>query len=209
MYKLTKKTGYAYALLASMPLLILGGCASTDSNKMNQHASSDVVETVPVSESQPVVAEAEVPAAEATMPEAESIASTDEIAPASSDAERYPISLSIEPEEKLIGFGFDKFEVDAQYQELLKQHASFLTDNPDLTLQVNGHTDSSGDKTYNRYLSKKRADEVARLLVEYGAPQERISISGNADDEPLISATHHREHRRVELNYQDQRLVSK
>ena len=77
-----------------------------------------------------------------------------------------------------------------------------------MTLKVSGHTDSFGPKEYNQYLSKKRAEEVAKLLVEYGAPDERVTVKGNADDDPLISATSQRELRRVELDYQDQRLVS-
>ena len=114
----------------------------------------------------------------------------------------------LRPQEQRIGFAFDQAEVDEQYQELLKQHAQYLSEKKDMRLKVNGHTDSFGPKEYNRYLSKKRAEAVAKLLVEYGAPEDRIMVEGSADDEPLVSATSQRENRRVELDYQDQRLVS-
>jgi peptidoglycan-associated lipoprotein len=134
----------------------------------------------------------------------------EDVKPAASSTEE-PVNLyppATKPQEQRIGFAFDQAEVDEQYHELLKQHAQYLSENKDLRLKINGHTDSFGPEEYNQYLSKKRAEEVAKLLVDYGAPKDRIMAEGNADKDPLISATHHSEHRRVELDYQDQRLVS-
>ena len=131
---------------------------------------------------------------------------TESVVSATDEAILYPPASK--PEERLIGFGFDQAEVDAQYHELLKQHAQYLSENKDIKLKVNGHTDSFGPKEYNQYLSQKRAEAVVKLLVEYGAPEDQIMLEGNADEEPLVSAAHQSEHRRVELDYQDQRLVS-
>ena len=202
MMKNFKKTAYPYVLLAGLPLLILGGCASQETTSAVEETETPAMEiTQPISEVQDPIALQESHATEFDTENTESVpAVSDDVKPAAA-----PASM---PQEQLIGFGFDQAEVDEQYHELLRQHAQYLSANKDLTLKVSGHTDSYGPKEYNQYLSKKRAEEVAKLLVEYGAPDERVMVKGNADDEPLISATSQRELRRVELDYQDQRLVS-
>ena len=202
MMKNFKKTAYPYVLLAGLSLLILGGCASQETTSAVEETAKPATEiTNPVSEVQDPIAILESHSTEFDTENAESSPSvSDDIQPAAA-----PASM---PQEQRIGFAFDQAEVDEQYQELLKQHAQYLSEKKDMRLKVNGHTDSFGPKEYNRYLSKKRAEAVAKLLVEYGAPEDRIMIEGSADDEPLVSATSQRENRRVELDYQDQRLVS-
>ena len=207
-----KKARYSYgALLASLPLIVLGGCASKDTIKSTEDISTPVTEIInPVSEPQDPIIMLEAHAAEFETESAVPITNMNgEVQSAASSTEEsvlYPPATK--PHEQRIGFAFDKTEVDEQYRELLKQHAQYLAENKDLILNVNGHTDSSGPKEYNQYLSKQRAEAVAKLLVEYGAPEDRILFEGNADQEPLLSATRQSEHRRVELDYQDQRLVS-
>ena len=201
MMKNFKKTAYPYILLAGLPLLILGGCASQETTSVLEETAKPATEiTQPVSEVQDPIALQE---SHATEFDTESSNPAIDI-----DEDIQPATPANMPQEQLIGFAFDQAEVDAQYHELLKQHAQYLSENKDMQLKINGHTDSFGPKEYNQYLSKKRAEEVAKLLVEYGAPEGRIIVKGNADDEPLISAAHQSEHRRVELDYQDQRLVS-
>ena len=112
------------------------------------------------------------------------------------------------PDSGLISFAFDQSIIDAQYGELLWQHAQYLKENKNLVLLVSGHTDSSGAKKYNDMLSKKRAKQVASILIEFGVPAERIKVSGNGSDQPLAGALTHRDNRRVELEFQDQQIVS-
>ncbi len=197
-----KKTVYPYLLLAGLPLLVLGGCANQETSPVVEETTKPSTEIQqPVIEVQDPIAMQEAHASEfesdTTKPAAEI---SNEIQPAT--------VLTTMPQEQLIGFAFDQAEVDEHYHALLKQHAEYLAENKELTLKIDGHTDSFGPKEYNQYLSKQRAESVARLLVEYGAPEDRLIVEGRADDEPLMSATHQSEHRRVELDYQDQRLVS-
>lgn len=211
MSKIFKKIAYPYVLLASLPLLILGGCASQETTNAVEEASPPVTEiNSPVNIVQDPIAMQEAHATEfdngSTMPENNMNENMESVVATSDDTILYPPASK--PQERRIGFGFDQAEVDGQYHELLKQHAQYLSENKDIKLKVNGHTDSFGPKEYNQYLSKKRAEAVVKLLVEYGAPEDQIVLEGNADEEPLLSAAHQSEHRRVELDYQDQRLVS-
>jgi peptidoglycan-associated lipoprotein len=201
-----KKTSYPFVLLASLPLLVLGGCASQDTSKAMQESAS----SIPVADTQDPIAMHNNPVIELTTGKAVSntVQTKDEHSAVSSSEEAMLFPPATRPQEQRIGFGFDQSEVNIQYQELLKQHAQYLVENKDMILKISGHTDSYGPKEHNKYLSKQRADAVARLLVEYGAPKDRIMVEGVADDEPLLSANRQSENRRVELDYQDQRLVS-
>ncbi len=206
-----KRNHCPFILLASLPLLVLGGCASQETIQPLQEATPTVTTSdTPASNMPEPVVTLENQTAEIDTRDSSAGAKmsgeTPLIDPADEEPALYP--PAIRPQEQRIGFAFDKTEIDAQYHALLEQHAQYLAENKDLILKVNGHTDSYGPRAYNKFLSKQRADAVARLLVEYGAPEDRIRIEGVADDEPLSSATRQGEHRRVELDYQDQRMVS-
>ena len=141
MIKYFKKAGYPYVLLASLPLLVLGGCANQETTDAVEDATTPATEiNKPVSEVQDPIAMLKAHATEFDTKNMEPITNTsDDIQPASS-------SVAIMPQEQLIGFAFDQAEVSEQYHELLKQHAQYLSENKDMKLKLNGHTDSFGPK---------------------------------------------------------------
>jgi len=204
--QLTKKS-FPFILLAGIPLLTLVGCASNDTTDATNDMNTTQLEVQSVKPSSEfTVAKPELQTEESS----DILVVENEQKNTQQSTELYPSGIQItEPEEVIIGFEFDKSEITEQYREILKQHAEYLANNNQLTLQVNGHTDSMGPRAYNEWLSQQRADAVVKLLVEFGAPEDQIVVSGLADNEPMTDATHNREHRRVELNYQEHRMVSK
>jgi len=118
------------------------------------------------------------------------------------------ISENTKPDQLNFQFGFDKAELSEDDTKIIKQHAKFLVDNPDTVLNINGHTDHHGPNVYNEYLSKKRADAVAKVLIEEGVQESQIQISALANSEPLLDVDNTRKNRRVELNYIEMNMVS-
>jgi OmpA-OmpF porin, OOP family len=55
----------------------------------------------------------------------------------------------------------------------------------DYTLVVSGHTSSLGGRAYNKALSKKRADAVAKILIDSGIPAAKVSTVGVGPDKPI------------------------
>jgi outer membrane protein OmpA-like peptidoglycan-associated protein len=52
--------------------------------------------------------------------------------------------------------------------------------------RIEGHTDSKGSRTYNQHLSERRAQSVARYLVErFGIEPTRLQTVGKGEDMPL------------------------
>ncbi len=54
-----------------------------------------------------------------------------------------------------------------------------------MTVRIEGHTDSAGDSSYNLRLSLKRARAVRQYLVKSGIRGDRISCVGKGDTEPI------------------------
>jgi len=85
----------------------------------------------------------------------------------------------------------------------LDKLADFLLDNPDFTLNINGHTDSDGREEFNLRLSQERADIIKEYLVYFGNVEEdRITATGYGSSKPIIEETseeNKRLNRRVEF----------
>ncbi|MEM6639411.1 MAG: OmpA family protein [Pseudomonadota bacterium] len=72
---------------------------------------------------------------------------------------------------------------------VLDDAAETLKRNPDINVQVAGHTDSSGAASYNLSLSQKRADAVAAYLQSKGVAAARMTTKGYGETEPTADNT--------------------
>ncbi|WP_254085780.1 OmpA family protein [Dawidia cretensis] len=84
-------------------------------------------------------------------------------------------------------FDFDKatFETGS-YTELNKLEA-MMRSNPDMQVEIGGHTDAIGTKAYNLFLSRKRAEAVKDYLTKKGIDARRIKATGYGKSKPLAS----------------------
>lgn len=57
----------------------------------------------------------------------------------------------------------------------------------DSPIEVAGHTDSAGDAEINLRLSQRRADKVAKYLVNHGVLPEQIRSVGYGETQPIAS----------------------
>ncbi|NIR58436.1 MAG: OmpA family protein [Gammaproteobacteria bacterium] len=87
------------------------------------------------------------------------------------------------------------------YQRL-RSLADTLKRYPDTNIVVKGHTDSTGDESYNLRLSEERADNVRRYLLGEGVAAHRVTAIGYGEAFPLATnATPEgrQQNRRVEI----------
>lgn len=84
-----------------------------------------------------------------------------------------------------IYFDFDKDLIRQESVIELSKLYYFMTSNPDMVVEVAGHTDSRGTDEYNNDLSKRRAKSVQGWLSERGIKAKRIVTKGYGEAKPI------------------------
>lgn len=67
----------------------------------------------------------------------------------------------------------------------LQKLVTFLEENPERKVLVEGHTDNVGSATYNLDLSLRRAEAVRRALIDLGIAPERVLAQGYGEAYPV------------------------
>ncbi|MDB5530351.1 MAG: cell envelope biosis protein OmpA [Devosia sp.] len=101
-----------------------------------------------------------------------------------------------------ITFATDQSSVQPQFNQTLVSVALVLKKFDKTLVDVSGHTDSQGDDAYNQQLSYKRAISVATILANQGIVQQRFSITGRGEQNPIASnstESGRAQNRRVEI----------
>jgi outer membrane protein OmpA-like peptidoglycan-associated protein len=70
-------------------------------------------------------------------------------------------------------------------EEAFAELTTWLKENPQRKVSVEGHADAVGSDQYNLMLSYERAGEVARLLSEAGTAMERIIVVAAGSHHPI------------------------
>ncbi len=86
-----------------------------------------------------------------------------------------------------IFFDVDKYELQDRSKSELQKIIRFLTENPQLRIEISGHTDNSGSAIYNRELSEKRARSVFQYLTQNTINSKRLVTKGYGPDQPIAS----------------------
>ena len=101
-------------------------------------------------------------------------------------------------------FAFNKFNLNDKAKAGLDKVAQWLSDNPDVNVEISGHTDSVGSDSYNQKLSEDRAKAVYEYFIhEGGISSKRLSYKGYGKSRPIASndtEEGRQQNRRVELN---------
>jgi OOP family OmpA-OmpF porin len=91
-------------------------------------------------------------------------------------------------------------------RDILEEVARSLVANPQVRVEVGGHTDSTGSRALNERLSQARAESVKAFLVENGVAAENMEVKGYASTQPVATnktASGRAQNRRVELRRTD------
>jgi OOP family OmpA-OmpF porin len=105
-----------------------------------------------------------------------------------------------------VNFEINKAVLLPESKDILGDVAQSLVANPDVTVEVAGHTDNTGPRALNDSLSLARAESVKAFLVERGVEAARMTVHGYAWDQPVASnktASGRAQNRRVELRRTD------
>jgi OOP family OmpA-OmpF porin len=92
---------------------------------------------------------------------------------------------------KLVVFGKVQFAVGSdnilpKSEQLVDEMAIALKEHPEIKrVEIQGHTDSTGEDFFNLRLGQERADSVRRSLVKRGVPATRLTAKGYGEQSPI------------------------
>jgi outer membrane protein OmpA-like peptidoglycan-associated protein/tetratricopeptide (TPR) repeat protein len=98
-----------------------------------------------------------------------------------------PIKVGQSTVLKNIFFETAKAELKSDSRAELERIAIFLNANPDVKIEITGHTDNVGEKKYNLGLSDRRAQSVYNYLIANGISASRLSYKGYGDTKPVAT----------------------
>lgn len=101
-------------------------------------------------------------------------------------------------------FEVNSDNIKSESHENLNKLADFLKTYPAAKIMVHGHTDIQGDATYNKELSRKRAESVKKYLTEKGVNGSSITTKGHGEEDVLLDGDTefaHKYNRRVEFEF--------
>lgn len=83
-----------------------------------------------------------------------------------------------------IFFDFDSDKIKPNFDPALENAVEVLHINPELSIEIQGHTDSFGSDDYNLNLSERRAKAVKNELIRRGIDGHRMSTIGYGESKP-------------------------
>ena len=167
--------GLGKSLIVTLPALFMVACTSTDTD--TGLATTETTETSTTTQ-QPAPKTAE------------------ELAREANEQAR---------EQRIVYFEFDDSTVKAQYQDLLKAHAWYLSRNPATQVVVEGHCDERGTPEYNLALGERRGNSVKDILISYGVNASQIRVVSYGEEKPKNpghTESAWEENRRAVLSYE-------
>lgn len=106
-----------------------------------------------------------------------------------------------------VNFAVDSAEIDPSSFGVLDGVARILADNPDVRVEISGHTDNTGGRAHNQSLSQARAESVRNYMVSRGIEQARLDARGYGMSRPVASNDTEEgkaQNRRIEFTRLDQ-----
>ncbi len=85
-----------------------------------------------------------------------------------------------------VNFDSGSSVVNARYFREISKAANFLEEYPNTTVIIEGHTDTRGSAAANKTLSQKRANAVAKVLINiFKVSSDRVSSRGYGEERPI------------------------
>jgi outer membrane protein OmpA-like peptidoglycan-associated protein len=89
-----------------------------------------------------------------------------------------------------VGFPGGGIELDAQAKRKLDTVLAYMKADPTVnSIQLDGHSDNSGNRLTNRDLSRRRALAVMDYLKAQGVPEEQVTVRFHGEQYPLVPNT--------------------
>lgn len=105
---------------------------------------------------------------------------------ATSADEQARLALQDLQRDNTVYFGFDRYNVSSEFENMLDKHVEFLRRNPSYSVVVEGYADERGTPEYNIALGERRSSSVKLYLQGKGIAADRVSIVSYGKEKPAV-----------------------
>ncbi len=98
-----------------------------------------------------------------------------------------PLKVGYKSVLRNIYFNYGKATLTEASSPELNKLKDMLSQNPNVMVEISGHTDSSGSKDFNKRLSQRRAQAVVDYLANAGIDRSKMKAMGYGEEQPLAS----------------------
>ncbi len=84
-----------------------------------------------------------------------------------------------------VRFRTNRADILPESEPVLERALEMLRRNPEVRVEIGGHTDSRGSARRNRRLSLRRAEAVRDWLVAHGLDRDRVEVRGYGSEQPV------------------------
>jgi len=102
------------------------------------------------------------------------------------DLEVGPIKVGKEYRLNDITFASNSYELNENERQIIDEFILFLSDNPSVKIDIQGHTDDIGNDNDNLILSQNRARVVYEYIVARGISASRMTNHGYGEQRPVL-----------------------
>ncbi|CAN1606585.1 OmpA Outer membrane protein and related peptidoglycan-associated (lipo)proteins [Candidatus Pelagibacterales bacterium] len=88
-----------------------------------------------------------------------------------------------------IFFATNKYNISTRGSETLLKQVTYLKNNPNLNVTLEGHADERGTREYNLALGEKRANAVKDYLIANSISSSRIKVVSYGKERPANPAS--------------------
>lgn len=83
-------------------------------------------------------------------------------------------------------FAFNKFNVETQYKDMLKQKSDLMKQYPSIRVRIEGNCDERGTQEYNLALGERRARAAYEYLVMMGVNPNQLEMISYGKENPAV-----------------------
>ena len=103
------------------------------------------------------------------------------------DIPLHPLQVGLSIVLKNIFYETDSFALKRESIAELRKVVDFLQQNPNVHIEISGHTDNVGNKEYNQRLSENRARTIAEYLIDSNIESDRVRYQGYGMNMPVAN----------------------
>ncbi len=89
----------------------------------------------------------------------------------------------------VVYFDFNKYDIKAEYNEVLRQKADLMRQYPSIRVRIEGNCDERGTQEYNLALGERRARAAYEYMVRLGVNPSQLEMISYGKERPAVQGS--------------------